>query len=87
MTEEEANKYLNSFKDKMGYKDISLILKPSDSENDEEDKEELKKLKTIRNKLIEGMIFNIKQFKPEKYKIKIYPVKHIRDVVGFVNGN
>ena len=27
MTEEEANKYLNSFKDKMGYRDISLILK------------------------------------------------------------
>ena len=30
-------------------------------------------------------IFNIKQFKPEKYKIKIYPVKHIRDVARFMN--
>ena len=32
-------------------------------------------------------IFNIKQFKQEKYKIKIYPVKHIRDVAKWVNGN
>ena len=30
-------------------------------------------------------IFNIKQFKPEKYKIKIYPVKNIRYVVEFIN--
>ena len=30
-------------------------------------------------------IFNIKQFKPEKYKIKIYPVKQIRDVARFMN--
>ena len=59
MIEEEANKYLNSFKEKMGYKDISLILKPTDSENDEEDKEGLKKLRTIRNKLIEGIRIGI----------------------------
>ena len=32
-------------------------------------------------------IFNIKQFKQEKYKIKIFPVKHIRDVARWVNGN
>ena len=32
-------------------------------------------------------IFNIKQFKPEKYKIKLYPVKHIRDVARFMNSN
>ena len=30
-------------------------------------------------------IFNIKQFKPEKHKIKIYPAKHIRDVGRFMN--
>ena len=28
-----------------------------------------------------------KQFKQEKYKIKIYGVKHIRDVARFVNNN
>ena len=32
-------------------------------------------------------IFNIKQFKPEKYKTKIYPVKHIRNVAWFMNNN
>lgn len=72
MTEEEANKYLNSFKEKMGYKDISLILKSEasdnnndDNKNDEEDKEELKKLKTIRNKLIEGIRIGIIFFDEE----------------------
>lgn len=72
MTEEEANKYLKSFKEKMGYKDISLILKSEasdnnndDNKNDEEDKEELKKLKTIRNKLIEGIRIGIIFFDEE----------------------
>ncbi len=66
MTEEEANKYLNSFKEKMGYKDISLILKSEAlNNNDEEDKEELKKLKTIRNKLIEGIRIGIIFFDEE----------------------
>ena len=35
--------------------------------------------KNRRTKLIK------KRFKPEKYKIKIYPVKHIRDVARFMN--
>lgn len=66
MTEEEANKYLKSFKEKMGYKDISLILKSEAlNNNDEEDKEELKKLKTIRNKLIEGIRIGIIFFDEE----------------------
>ncbi|HSQ97696.1 MAG TPA: hypothetical protein VLL98_03170 [Rickettsiales bacterium] len=34
MTEEEANKYLNSFKEKMGYKDISSIVKSTNKTND-----------------------------------------------------
>ena len=59
MIEEEANKYLNSFKDKMGYKDISLIIKPIDTEDNEESKEEIKRLKTIRNKLIDGIRIGI----------------------------
>ncbi len=65
ITEEEANKYLNSFKDKMGYKDISLIIKPIDAEDNEESKEETKRLKTIRNKLIEGIRIGIIFFDEE----------------------
>lgn len=72
MTEEEANKYLNSFKEKMGYKDISLILKSeapnNNDDNDksnEESKEEIKRLKTIRNKLIEGIRIGIIFFDEE----------------------
>lgn len=82
MTEEEANKYLNSFKEKMGYKDISLILKSETSnndDNDEEDKEELKKLKTIRNKLIEGIRIGIIFFDEEVKGITqrlLYPFEY-----------
>ena len=86
MTEEEANKYLNSFKEKMGYKDISLILKSEasdnnndDNKNDEEDKEELKKLKTIRNKLIEGIRIGIIFFDEEVKGITqrlLYPFEY-----------
>ena len=65
MKEEEANKYLNSFKDKMGYKDISLIIKPIDTEDNEESKEEIKRLKTIRNKLIDGIRIGIIFFDEE----------------------
>ena len=72
MTEEEANKYLNSFKEKMGYKDISLILKSEapnnnddNNKSDEESKEEIKRLKTIRNKLIEGIRIGIIFFDEE----------------------
>ena len=65
MIEEEANKYLNSFKDKMGYKDISLIIKPIDTEDNEESKEEIKRLKTIRNKLIDGIRIGIIFFDEE----------------------
>ena len=37
--------------------------------------------------IVPESIFNIKQFKPDKYKIKIYPVKHIRDAARFVDNN
>lgn len=85
MTEEEANKYLNSFKEKMGYKDISLILKSEAlNNNDEEDKEELKKLKTIRNKLIEGIRIGIIFFDEEIKGITqklLYPFEYNGNIV------
>lgn len=66
MSEEEANKYLNSFKEKMGYKDISSIVKSTNKTNDtEEDQEEIKKLKIIRSKLIEGIRIGIILFDEE----------------------
>ncbi|MDD2839823.1 MAG: hypothetical protein PHY80_01695 [Rickettsiales bacterium] len=77
MSEEEANKYLNSFKEKMGYKDISSIVKSTNtSTNTEEDQEELKKLKIIRSKLIEGIRIGIILFDEENKGITqklLYP--------------
>lgn len=91
MTEEEANKYLNSFKDKMGYRDISLILKSETSNNnddndksDEEVKEETKRLKTIRNKLIEGIRIGIIFFDEEVKGITqklLYPFEYNGNIV------
>lgn len=79
MTEEEANKYLNSFKEKMGYKNISSIIKSSEIENDEETKEEIKKFKIIRNKLIEGIRIGIILFDEEVKGITqklLYPFEY-----------
>ncbi|HSQ97341.1 MAG TPA: hypothetical protein VLL98_01335 [Rickettsiales bacterium] len=77
MSEEEANKYLNSFKEKMGYKDISSIVKSTNKTNDtEEDQEEIKKLKIIRSKLIEGIRIGIILFDEENKGITqklLYP--------------
>jgi hypothetical protein len=83
MSEEEANKYLNSFKEKMGYKDISSIIKLTNGKNNsiannesEEDQEELKKLKIIRSKLIEGIRIGIILFDEENKGITqklLYP--------------
>jgi len=77
MSEEEANKYLNSFKEKMGYKDISSIVKSTNNPtNTEEDQEELKKSKIIRNKLIEGIRVGIILFDEENKGITqklLYP--------------
>lgn len=79
MNEEEANKYLNSFKEKMGYKNISSIIKSSEIENDEETKEEIKKFKIIRNKLIEGIRIGIILFDEEVKGITqklLYPFEY-----------
>lgn len=79
MNEEEANKYLNSFKEKMEYKNISLIIKSSEIENDEETKEEIKKFKIIRNKLIEGIRIGIILFDEEVKGITqklLYPFEY-----------
>jgi hypothetical protein len=77
MSEEEANKYLNSFKEKMGYKDISSIVKNnSNTNNTEEDQEELKKSKIIRSKLTEGIRIGIILFDEENKGITqklLYP--------------
>jgi len=77
MSEEEANKYLNSFKEKMGYKDISSIVKSTNNPtNTEEDQEELKKSKIIRSKLIEGIRIGIILFDEENKGITqklLYP--------------
>ena len=84
MSEEEANKYLNSFKEKMGYKDISSIIKQTSdnkrnndiNNNAEEDQEELKKSKIIRSKLIEGIRIGIILFDEESKGITqklLYP--------------
>jgi hypothetical protein len=87
MSEEEANKYLNSFKEKMGYKDISSIIKQTNGKGNsinnsntinetEEDQEELKKSKIIRSKLIEGIRIGIILFDEENKGITqklLYP--------------
>ncbi|HSQ97113.1 MAG TPA: hypothetical protein VLL98_00135 [Rickettsiales bacterium] len=80
MSEEEASKYLNSFKEKMGYKDISSIVKSTNdnslNNNNEEDQEEIKKLKIIRSKLIEGIRIGIILFDEENKGITqklLYP--------------
>ena len=78
MTEEEANKYLNSFKTKMGYKDISSIIRTTESETGET-QEETQRIKQIRNKLIEGIMIGIIFFDEENKGITqklLYPFEY-----------
>jgi hypothetical protein len=68
MSSEEAEKYLNSFRDKMGYKDISSIVKKEDVssivkiDNNEENIQDLSQIKT---KLIEAIQVGIIYFDEE----------------------
>jgi hypothetical protein len=58
MSPEEAEKYLNSFKEKMGYKDISSIVRieaNSIDNNTDNNEESAQNTAQIRNKLIEGI--------------------------------
>jgi hypothetical protein len=68
MSSEEAEKYLNSFREKMGYKDISSIVKKEDVssivkiDNNEENIQDLSQIKT---KLIEAIQVGIIYFDEE----------------------
>jgi hypothetical protein len=67
MSSEEAEKYLNSFREKMGYKDISSIVKRDiatreESEGSTEDKDNILQ---IRSKLIEAIQVGIIYFDEE----------------------
>jgi hypothetical protein len=62
MSSEEAEKYLDSFKEKMGYKDISTIVKVENVNNRERGKDDsgeeennAQDLSSVRAKLIEGI--------------------------------
>ena len=35
--------------------------------------------------IVPSEIYNVRKFKENKYKIKLYPIKHIRDVAKFIN--
>lgn len=86
MTQEEANKYLNSFKEKMGYKDISSIIKSepllmsdSETEKDQSYQDELKRTKQVRNKILEGIRIGIIFFDEENKGITqklLYPFEY-----------
>jgi hypothetical protein len=69
MSSEEAEKYLNSFREKMGYKDISSIVKVENASNSrkEEEKENnnTQDISQIRTKLIEAIQVGIIFFNEE----------------------
>jgi hypothetical protein len=69
MSSEEAEKYLDSFKEKMGYKDISAIVKAENVNNRErgkdgsgEEENNTQDLSSVRAKLIEGIQVGIIYF-------------------------
>jgi hypothetical protein len=70
MSQEEAEKYLNSFREKMGYKDISSIVKTENISDDKKDNKEDNNDNNdntlqIRAKLIEGIQVGIIYFDEE----------------------
>jgi hypothetical protein len=55
MSKEEAEKYLNSLREKMGYKDIASIVKRSTENKETEEKEKKIKQKRTKRKKKEKM--------------------------------